>query len=791
MAPSKQRTNFCRVWPSMALRYGDNVAVQRGARPVLSPPPDTLTMPPRPPTLAYAPVAMPHPDWGEAVHAEVVLRKEIKVSAAIGLCELLDGPRPLHPINQEGIMNRAVKLVIVMAAVVAFWAPIINQALADATSLTSPDLSSGLLLRGTVVTMDDQHSVIEDGRVLVRSDRIVAIWQHEQPPGGTAVAGAVTIDLGPSALIFPGLINLHNHPTYDVLRLWPAPSSDVQPGLGRPVGTEPYANRYQWNGTFASSPEYRRLVETPQLALVSAQGLGLEAEMVKYSAIEALFGGETTTEGALPRPETDGLLARNVESTNFGRQRIDARVPSIDSFDGADLANLLERMKEGQLDGWLIHLAEGVRDADRRPDDTFSSRGEFATLKSKALLTDMTVILHGTALEPSDFAEMRAAPSIRLDGTGDGLGAKLVWTPLSNLLLYGETTNVYQAVAASVIVSLGTDWSPSGTRNLLGELKVADIALRDPSLLGNSRSLIPELSVIGKQGQEAALAEIALDRLLVDMVTRNPAMTVRWQDEVGSIETGKVADLFIITEPAARAREGLPSSPYRSLIDATERDVRLVLVGGDPLVGDIELMQRLKPDQYEIINSDCACYQKALVAGKVGIPKGDETLADIQQKLNEGLVALGGDNPPAGGGPANPSNTYSYLKQHFTLPFPMTDAQFMQLVLIPFAGTAGGNLNLERLTLTPLLQDEDEFFFDLLGIRTNLATGLLADPTPPFMLYRSNPNQEQNGIDPYEAAAYEDRWYPLMTGMHPQSLKLEDEPGDMCFAHAQAACPRQ
>ena len=44
----------------------------------------------------------------------------------------------------------------------------------------------------------------------------------------------------------------------------------------------------------------------------------------------------------------------------------------------------------------------------------------------------------------------------------------------------GLTTNVYQALAASVLVSFGTDWTPSGSRNLLGELKVADIALRDP-----------------------------------------------------------------------------------------------------------------------------------------------------------------------------------------------------------------------------------------------------------------------------------------------------------------------
>lgn len=49
------------------------------------------------------------------------------------------------------------------------------------------DPSRGLVLRGTVVTMDDRHSVIDDGSVLVRDDRIVAVWQGELPPAGTPV----------------------------------------------------------------------------------------------------------------------------------------------------------------------------------------------------------------------------------------------------------------------------------------------------------------------------------------------------------------------------------------------------------------------------------------------------------------------------------------------------------------------------------------------------------------------------------------------------------------------------
>ena len=97
----------------------------------------------------------------------------------------------------------------------------------------------GMVLRGTVVTMDGAGTILHNGNVLVRNGKIVATWEGPQPPAGTPVGDATVIDLGPKALIFPGLINLHNHPTYNVLHTWPAPSSHVQPSL-RPD---------TWNGT--------------------------------------------------------------------------------------------------------------------------------------------------------------------------------------------------------------------------------------------------------------------------------------------------------------------------------------------------------------------------------------------------------------------------------------------------------------------------------------------------------------------------------------------------------------
>jgi cytosine/adenosine deaminase-related metal-dependent hydrolase len=567
------------------------------------------------------------------------------------------------------------------------------------------DPSKGILLRGTVVTMDVAGTILRNGNVLVRDGKIIALWQGTKIPAGTPVNNAVVVDLGTTGLIFPGLINLHNHPTYDTVEVWPAPSSHVQAALGRPLGTEPYANRYQWNTEVGNSPpEFLRLVVNPMNLLNRQIGLNLYAQVGKYSEVQAMLGGQTATQGGLLDPSIDSILIRNVDDVNFGRAKIESRVQSIDSLSGSDLTNLITSMQNGQIDAWLVHLAEGVRDNQRRPGDTFSSRAEFTSLISKGLLSDNAVIIHGNGLEPADFVTMRAATSIRLDGSGDGLGAKLVWSPLSNLLLYGQTTLVYHALQAGVVVSLGTDWTPSGSRNLLDELKIADIAMRDPRLLGSDRDLIGSLSLTGKTQEQRDDAEIALDRLLVEMVTSNPARTLRWNQEVGSIEPGKFADLFVVTKP-----------------------------------------------------------QKAIDVTNAAAPQGTETFAHIRQSLQDGLTAMGGDDPPPEGGPAPDTNTYSYLKAHVDggQLAGLSDTQFRQLLSSSsiFGLTPDGRLNIEAIQLAPVLVEDDDFYFHLLGADVFPGTRLIGDTTPPFMLYPANFNQVQSSGNPFAAANYRDRYF--------------------------------
>ena len=150
----------------------------------------------------------------------------------------------------SGAMRRAPRRRSWISLVVVLLLGCLSPA-ASGTESSEPapwDPARGILIEGaTVVTMDEDHTVIPHGRVLVRNERIVAVWQGPLPPEGVEVGDASVVRAGPQDLLFPGLINLHSHPRENHLHAWPAPSSHALPAQGK-AGTDPYANRYQWGG---------------------------------------------------------------------------------------------------------------------------------------------------------------------------------------------------------------------------------------------------------------------------------------------------------------------------------------------------------------------------------------------------------------------------------------------------------------------------------------------------------------------------------------------------------------
>ena len=103
-----------------------------------------------------------------------------------------------------------------------------------------------LVLRGRIITLDPDNRVIADGFVCVQDDLIASISSAETgvPP---AVQGAPVIET--AGTIYPGLIELHNHPAYNAIPLWAVPTQ--------------YLNRGQWR----NDALYKRKVANPAALL--------------------------------------------------------------------------------------------------------------------------------------------------------------------------------------------------------------------------------------------------------------------------------------------------------------------------------------------------------------------------------------------------------------------------------------------------------------------------------------------------------------------------------------------
>src|SRR5947199_860179 len=89
-----------------------------------------------------------------------------------------------------------------------------------------------LIVRGHLVTFDN-GKVIEDGALYVDVNGVIAAVASHDAAAPAGFDQATEVDTG--GLVFPGLIDLHNHMAYNCLSLWVAPDRDA-----------PWINRSQW-----------------------------------------------------------------------------------------------------------------------------------------------------------------------------------------------------------------------------------------------------------------------------------------------------------------------------------------------------------------------------------------------------------------------------------------------------------------------------------------------------------------------------------------------------------------
>lgn len=437
--------------------------------------------------------------------------------------------------------------------------------------------SAGLLLRGTVLLPSGPIT----GEVLVK-DGAIACAQADC--SGIAAASTATI-IDTHGVISPGLIDSHNHVAYNFLPEWvPNP-----PKL--------FNNRYEW----ANDPQYEEFIK-PYAAHRSTGTHYCPA--AKWGELRSIVHGTTTIQGQAFNQSCIDWGARNAESYHeLGYDHMQTNIGSVRDLNDADAASLIAAFDQptDPTTRYVVHMAEGISgDNVDLEFDSFAGRDTRANRHmGTSLLHGMTsVLIHSIPLTEDQLQETATT------------GSMIVWSPSSNIALYGATAPIQRILQLGIATALGPDWTPSGEDDMLGELRFAQKYA--------AQNNIPELS----------------NQKLWEMATSNSAFVVGLEGKIGKIEVGLRADLVVFGRVA--------DDPYQAVFESRAADVRLVLIDGAGWYGDANLMANTARNTYCDEVTACTA-QKYLctVDSPAATSRRNETYEDIRTQLYNILEGIG------------------------------------------------------------------------------------------------------------------------------------------------------
>ena len=427
---------------------------------------------------------------------------------------------------------------------------VVCETLAPVTSGTCEVTPGGsnVVLKGIVLT---PNTIYRGGQVTIDAVGQIACVGCDCATGGETVVSC------PDGAISPGLINTHDHITYTQNK----PYTDT--GIR-------YEHRHQW-----------RRGDGPTRPKIPAAG-GASADQIRWGELRFLMGGATSIIGSGGQP---GIL-RNLDTASqegLSQTPVNFDVFPLDDGDGIRRTGDCNYGGEATTassiaadDAYEPHTSEGI-DPTARNEFLCQSSDSYdvsAPGTSNNLLLGKTAMIHAIGLQPGDLGAMAQA------STG------LIWSPRSNITLYGDTARVTVAQRMGVEIALGTDWMPTGSMNLLRELRCADD--------------------LNKTYYNNHFTDVQLWQ----MVTSNAAAVAATDDVIGLLAAGKVADIAIF-----RANGG---KTFRSVIEAEPADVVLVMRGGKVLYGDEAAVAALAPtcdvDPIDV----CGSSKRACLTSEVG-----------------------------------------------------------------------------------------------------------------------------------------------------------------------------
>ncbi len=434
-----------------------------------------------------------------------------------------------------------------------------------------------LFTNATIVTMNPARDIITDGAIAVEGNRIVAIGKTGDLQRQFTSGEEIDVQ---GKLIIPGLIDTHVHLAQALIR-----------GCADDMALIQWLTDRVWvlQGNFTKDDGYvsARLCiaemlksgTTTFLESMLAHRYGFDgiAEAVDESGIRACLAGivmdigtyATQTNamhpGLIESRETSLLGVLDMHSKWEGAA--DGRIhvwfgPRTPGGVSPELYREMSELAHQRNMGITMHLAEVQADQIFLKETYGLSPVYFA--ESVGLLGPRTVLVHMVWLTQEDIDKLAAT------------GTHVSHNPSSNSKLASGVCKVPQMLASGVNVALGCDGGPSNNDyDMIREMKLAALIHKAVTL---DPLIVPAETVL-------------------EMATINGARALGLEQEIGSLEVGKKADLVVID--LNRLHTTPSPNPISALVyAATGGEVDLVMVDGQILVERGEL---LTMDEEEIM----------------------------------------------------------------------------------------------------------------------------------------------------------------------------------------------
>ena len=335
---------------------------------------------------------------------------------------------------------------------------------------------------------------------------------------------AALLDCRGKAVLSPGFVNAHEHPAYS----YAYPDADLNPE---------YAHRDEWR--FGLAGKVQLPSPTPYYYVPG----GDETRTAALVAMELrhLLGGATTIAGSGGVPGVVRNVGLHERPGDVALYDFEADVSTF-PFSYRALEDLAEECAGGPrrafapLDDDNLVFAAYVAHVGEGRADNCAAKREVGRFLDRAQRDERRYsMVHGIATTPADYGAMREHD------------LTLVWSPRSNLALYGETIDLETALAQQLRIALATDWSPSGSFNMREEARCA-------------------VEVAASAGVDLS------DEALWRMATGNGAYALGLERDIGTVRAGLRADLVLV-------RSG-GENPHGTILTATQEDTLATWIDG-------------------------------------------------------------------------------------------------------------------------------------------------------------------------------------------------------------------